>query len=58
MTEDRIFSQADLDRIIGERLARDRKERAEESSVIDGLKKELADEKAKNAANGLEKLKP
>ena len=53
----KIFSQADLDRIIGERLARDRKERAEESSAIDGLKKELADEKAKNAANGLEKIK-
>jgi hypothetical protein len=57
MTEDKIFSQADLDRIIGERLARDRKERAEESSVIDGLKKELADEKEKNAAHGLEKIK-
>ncbi len=57
MAEDKIFSQADLDRIIGERLARDRKERAEESNVIDGLKKELADEKEKNAAYGLEKIK-
>jgi hypothetical protein len=57
MTEDKIFSQADLDRIIGERLARDRKERAEESSVIEGLKNELADTKATLVASGLEKIK-
>jgi hypothetical protein len=53
----KIFSQADLDRIIGERLARDRKERAEESSAIDALKKELADTKATLLANDLEKIK-
>ena len=57
MTEDKIFSQADLDRIIGERLARDRKERAEESNAIDELRKELADTKATLVANGLEKIK-
>lgn len=57
MTEDKIFSQADLDRIIGERLARDRKERAEESSVIEGLKNELANTKATLVASGLEKIK-
>ena len=57
MTEDKIFSQADLDGIIGERLARDRKERAEESNAIDELKKELADTKATLVANGLEKIK-
>ena len=53
----KMFSQAELDKIIGERLARDRKERAEESSVIEKLQKELADTKAALVANDLEKIK-
>lgn len=42
MTEDKIFSQADVDRIIGERLARARTETNEQ---IAKLTKDFADEK-------------